>query len=150
MRPFYENKQIGFRCFLSKDITFPAHLHNEVELIFIREGVLEVTVSNQTKKIRKGEAALIFPDMVHSYLAEDSCLAVICIFAPSHAKEYYQLFRKQQPKCPFFTSGTCNPDIPFAFDRMLHYAEHSRAVSEAWLNLILAYLMPEAEQTGGC
>lgn len=147
MRPFYENKQIGFRCFLSKDITFPAHLHSEVELIFIREGALEVTVSNQTKKIRKGEAALIFPDMVHSYLTEDSCLAVICIFAPSHAKEYYQLFRKQQPKCPFFTSGTCNPDIPFAFDRMLHYAEHSRAVSEAWLNLILAYLMPEAELT---
>ena len=38
MPPFYENKQSRFECFLSKDITFPAHLHDAVEIIFIKEG----------------------------------------------------------------------------------------------------------------
>ena len=66
MQPFYEDKQDEFRCTLIQDITFPAHLHSAVELIYLLEGSLEVTVQNQTKRIRKDEAALIFPDMVHS------------------------------------------------------------------------------------
>ena len=100
MQPFYEDKQDEFRCTLIQDITFPAHLHSAVELIYLLEGSLEVTVQNQTKRIRKDEAALIFPDMVHSYLTRDACRGILCIFSPSYAREYYHLFRKQQPESP--------------------------------------------------
>lgn len=142
MRPFYQNKQDEFQCSLTRDITFPAHLHSAVELIYILEGSLEVMVQNQTKKIRKNEAALIFPDMVHSYLCTDFCRSILCIFSPACAKEYYHMFRRQQPECPFLSAGVQNPDLLLAFRKMLHYAETSRPVSEAWLNLILAFLVP--------
>ena len=144
MRPFYQNKQDEFQCSLTRDITFPAHLHSAVELIYILEGSLEVMVQSQTKKIRKNEAALIFPDMVHSYLCTDFCRSILCIFSPACAKEYYHMFRRQQPECPFLSAGVQNPDLLLAFRKMLHYAETSRPVSEAWLNLILAYLMSDA------
>lgn len=142
MRPFYQNKQDEFQCSLTRDITFPAHLHSAVELIYILEGSLEVMVQSQTKKIRKNEAALIFPDMVHSYLCTDFCRSILCIFSPACAKEYYHMFRRQQPECPFLSAGVQNPDLLLAFRKMLHYAETSRPVSEAWLNLILAFLVP--------
>lgn len=144
MQPFYEDKQDEFRCTLIQDITFPAHLHSAVELIYLLEGSLEVTVQNQTKRIRKDEAALIFPDIVHSYLTKDACRGILCIFSPSYAREYYHLFRKQQPESPFLSSGARNPDIPLAFGRMLRYREPSPGVSAAWLNLILAFLLSEA------
>ena len=35
MQPFYEDKQDEFRCTLTRDITFPAHLHSAVELIYL-------------------------------------------------------------------------------------------------------------------
>lgn len=143
MQPFYEDKQDEFRCTLTRDITFPAHLHSAVELIYLLEGSLEVTVQNRTKRIRKDEAALIFPDMVHSYLTTDACLGILCIFSPAYARDYYHLFRKQQPESPFLSSGTRNPDIPLAFGRMLRYRELSLSVSAAWLNLILAFLLSD-------
>ena len=143
MQPFYEDKQDEFRCTLTRDITFPAHLHSAVELIYLLEGSLEVTVQNRTKRIRKDEAALIFPDMVHSYLTTDACLGILCIFSPAYARDYYHLFRKQQPESPFLSSGTRNPDIPLAFGRMLRYRELSLSVSAAWLNLILSFLLSD-------
>lgn len=144
MQPFYEKKDDEFRCFFSGNMTFPAHLHNAAELIFIQDGAMEVTVGNQTKIIRKNEAALIFPDMVHSYLTHGFCNAILCIFSPSHAKGYYHLLSRQQPACPFFSTAVHNPDLPPAFERMLAYADRSLSICEAWLNLILAYLMSEA------
>ena len=47
MQPFYEDKQDEFRCTLTRDITFPAHLHSAVELIYLLEGSLEVTVQDR-------------------------------------------------------------------------------------------------------
>lgn len=142
MRPFYEDRQGSFQCFPTENITFPAHLHSAVELIYISDGALEVTIHDQTKTVRKEEAALIFPDMVHSYLTTDFCRGILCIFPPAHAKEYFHLFRRQQPECPFLACRECSPDLPFLFQRMLTYAEQSTALGVAWLNLILAFLIP--------
>lgn len=144
MQPFYERKDEEFRCFFSADMTFPAHLHHAAELIFIQEGSLEVTAQDQTKTLRKNEAALIFPETIHSYLTQDFSRSILCVFSPSLAKGYYHLLCKNQPKCPFFSSPASDADLVSAFNRMLQYANQSPSISGAWLNLILAYLMSEA------
>lgn len=144
MRPFYQKKDEEFSCFYAADMNFPAHLHHAVELVLIQEGAMEVTVQNQTKILRKKEAALIFPEIVHSYLTHGSSRAILCIFSPALIKEYYHLLCRSQPQCPFFSSPALDADLETAFDRMLQYAGKSLPISEAWLNLILAYLMSEA------
>lgn len=144
MQPFYEKKEKEFHCSLSKNMTFPAHLHNAVELVFVQDGAIEVTAQDQQKIIRKNEIALIFPDMIHSYLTQDFSTSILCIFSPSLIKGYYHLLCRKQPECPFFSSLICNMELAPAFENMLQYAEQSLPISEAWLNLILAYLMSEA------
>lgn len=143
VRPFYEDKPDKFQCSIVKDLTFPAHLHSAVELVFLLDGFLEVTIQGQTRRLGQNEAALVFPDVVHSYLATGPSRAVLCIFAPAQTKEYYHLFRNRQPQCPFSVCGLDNRDIPAAFERLLHYAEEPGPVRVAWLNLILAYLAGE-------
>lgn len=145
MRPFYEDLKRQFQCHIAEGLTFPAHLHSEVEILFVMDGSLEVTVQGQTREIGKNETVLIFPNMIHSYQSAGYCRAVLCIFAPGYAKEYYHLFRSRQPRCPFSSLGIHNPDIPLAFGRMLHYAEEPGPVSAAWMNLVLACLVPEMD-----
>lgn len=148
MPPFYENKQKRFECFLAKDITFPSHLHDAVEMIFIREGELQVTVQNHSRILKKHDVALVFPNLIHSYFCADSCLAILCIFAPSHAKEYYHLLRSHEPQSPFFDAKTSavsyQQDIPLAFERILLYGSRpSPDIAIAWLNLSFACLLSE-------
>lgn len=81
--------------------------------------------------------------MVHSYLTQDFSNSILCIFSPSRAKEYYQLLCRQQPQCPFFSALIQGTNLTPAFDEMLRHADTSPSISEAWLNLILAYLMSE-------
>ena len=144
MQPFYEKKYEEFRCFSAEDMTFPAHLHHAAELIFVKDGAIEVTVKDQTKILRENQAALVFPETVHSYLTKDRSRSILCIFSPSLARGYYHLLCKKQPQCPFFSSQAYDMDLAPSFDRMLSQAGHSLPISEAWLNLILAYLMSDA------
>ena len=144
MQPFYEKKNEEFRCFSSENMSFPAHLHYAAELIFVKAGIIDVTVNDQTKTLRENEIALIFPETVHSYLTKDHSHSILCIFSPSLTRGYYQPLCKKQPECPFFSSQAYDMDLAPSFDRMLSQAGHSLPISEAWLNLILAYLMSDA------
>lgn len=144
MHPFYEDRQQNFRCFSVDNLTFPAHLHNTAELIFVQNGALEVTIQNHRAVLHTHEAALIFPNMIHSYRTEETCKTCLSIFAPGQAKDYFHFFRSMEPEVPFFTSGTVNSDLPLAFERMLSYSGIDNSLSEAWLNLILAHLFHEA------
>lgn len=144
MQPFYEKKNEEFRCFFSENMSFPAHLHYAAELIFVKAGIIDVTVNDQTKTLRENEIALIFPETVHSYLTKDHSHSILCIFSPSLTRGYYQPLCKKQPECPFFSSQAYDMDLAPSFDRMLSQAGHSLPISEAWLNLILAYLMSDA------
>lgn len=147
MQPFYEKRTDEFRCSYSRDMTFPAHLHHEAEMIFIKDGAIEVDAQGQTKIIRENEIALIFPDMVHGYLTQDFSGSILCIFSPSLIKGYYHLLCRKQPLCPFFSASVTDTDLGPAFDKMLQYAERSPSISQAWLNLILAYLLSETSLT---
>ena len=142
MQPFYEKKNEEFRCFFSENMSFPAHLHYAAELIFVKAGIIDVTVNDQTKTLRENEIALIFPETVHSYLTKDHSHSILCIFSPSLTRGYYQPLCKKQPECPFFSSQAYDMDLAPSFDRMLSQAGHSLPISEAWLNLILAFLVP--------
>ena len=104
MQPFYEKKNEEFRCFSSENMSFPAHLHYAAELIFVKAGIIDVTVNDQTKTLRENEIALIFPETVHSYLTKDHSHSILCIFSPSLTRGYYQPLCKKQPECPFFSS----------------------------------------------
>ena len=143
MQPFYEKHNKEFYCFCAQNLTFPAHLQGTVEMLYVQDGDIEVTVQNHKKRIRKNEIALIFPDMVHSYVTQDFSSSILCLFSPSLASDYYHLFSRKEPQCPFFSSYICDMDLAHAFENMLHYKDLSHPISKAWLNLIVTYLISE-------
>ncbi|HIU75720.1 MAG TPA: helix-turn-helix domain-containing protein [Candidatus Pelethocola excrementipullorum] len=145
MHPFYQTKHERFSCFSTENISFPAHLHRSVELLFVIEGALEVTVQDQTMILNSGGIALIFPDMLHSYQTDAANKVFLCIFNPEYVGDYYNLFRGQQPQVPFLNSEHLHPDVSLGISRMLEFNQTTPAISEAWLHLILTYLLPNVK-----
>lgn len=145
MHPFYETQHERYSCFSTENISFPAHLHRSVELLFVMEGALEVTVQEQTMVLDSGGIALIFPDMIHSYHTTSTNKICLCIFNPEYVGIYYNLFWGQQPQEPILTSEQLHPDVSLGISRMLEFNKTTPSLSEAWLHLILTYLLPNME-----
>ena len=82
MIPYYENDQRTFRHLNLYNFNFPPHLHSHIEIIYIEEGELYVTIDSTTKLMQKGDFAIAFPNRIHSYNTpkDGSCHITLAIF----------------------------------------------------------------------
>lgn len=70
MNPFYERRSGRLQIGVSDNMNFPAHLHDDVEMLYCMEGEIRVSVMGETRLLQSGECAVIFPERVHSYTTE--------------------------------------------------------------------------------
>ena len=76
--------------FDNKNINFPQHLHASFELLFVKEGELEVEIDRELYYPKAGDAVLILPNAVHSYRTPEHSLVSIMIFSPDYLSELYE------------------------------------------------------------
>ena len=55
MNAFFETRDDALTCVVSEGLTFPMHLHPQLELFFVLSGETSVTVRRETR--RSGRAA---------------------------------------------------------------------------------------------
>lgn len=84
-----------------KNYEFPTHIHECFELLVVTNGELNITLDNSNLKLRKDEAVLIFPNVVHSMIHSD-CEFIICIFSPLLVTAYYSKVSHLLPDNPVF------------------------------------------------
>ena len=88
------------------DVDYRAHYHEEVELIYIPEGTVEVTVENTCTLIHTGDIAIILPYRIHS-LRNISCsrlyiFKLLCAafdFSSLSLPEYFLSENKNEHAC---------------------------------------------------
>lgn len=54
---------------------FKSHFHNKVEITYCFSGFQKIKIGEVLYTLSKGDTAVIFPNVVHEYLPEDSCRA---------------------------------------------------------------------------
>jgi AraC-like DNA-binding protein len=64
---FYESKSNPLYCWYGSDITFPPHLHKELELLMVTKGELELTINSTTQTLHQGDISFTLPNTIHSY-----------------------------------------------------------------------------------
>lgn len=78
MQPFYqprgENLQISV---LTREFTFPTHLHAHVELAHAFSGPLAMWIDGQTWALEPGDTAIAFAHCAHAYLGGGEGLMLI-------------------------------------------------------------------------
>lgn len=103
---FYESQHSltanTFKSAMGEDFSFPLHLHEAFELIAITEGEMEVTVERTAYTVSAGEAVLIFPDQLHSFVTKTHSKHILWIFSTGYVKAYTSVFRDLVPVCNKF------------------------------------------------
>ena len=72
MNFFYQSRVESFSSFLSNDNTYPAHLHRQVEIMYVLSGELEISVEQQVYYLHKDDISVTFPDKIHSLNTPES------------------------------------------------------------------------------
>ena len=76
--------RIVFRCGFNKNITryeYPDHIHQFAEIVYCKEGSLELTVDGKTEIMKAGDMAIIPPYCVHSYHTPEYVIRWIGVFS---------------------------------------------------------------------
>lgn len=80
-----------------KDFNFPPHFHSNFELVVATKGELLVAADHFEQLLRKGEAALIFPNQLHRLTTPDRSAHVLFIFSPKLVQGFSNVFLNQLP-----------------------------------------------------
>jgi len=68
MIPFYEVQQSDINVSnLHRELFFPEHMHSHMELIYVIRNKQKLCINKNMYEISEGEAAIIFPDILHYY-----------------------------------------------------------------------------------
>ena len=112
MHAYYEDRKAPFDLFCAEQMEFFAHLHRHVELLFVREGQVRITVNGVQTLLEKGDLAVVFPHTVHSYGECGKNQALLVIFSPDMVYGYSRILAKMLPTSAVIRADALHPDIP--------------------------------------
>lgn len=146
MKPFYENKLPELHIGSNSGFTFPAHLHDAVELIYIRKGYINVTINQRKCQIAAGEFAIVFPEIVHEYQSDpmEENQVLLIIFPENMFGPYLNQLKRYHPEQPFLKKNQIHADIIYALKRIeVSYEEDAPFfLQSAWIQVILSHVFP--------
>lgn len=104
---FYEKHWFGnqesYDIYPLENVTFPFHFHRSFEMVFLLEGSLTVHVENTPYRMASQDVAFLFPNQVHSLVAEGPYKCMIFIFAPELVGQFFSRYGKCIPACNVFS-----------------------------------------------
>ena len=84
MQVHYKNfgSKTALRCgFRSGQYNFPTHIHQFPEIVYVKEGSLEITLDGVTELMQAGDFAIVPPFRVHSFFTPNTVTRWICVFS---------------------------------------------------------------------
>lgn len=113
------------------------HLHNTVEVTYVKKGNLSISVDWKNYNLKNGDFVIIFPNQVHNYVDEyspDNEYYTINI-TPETIVRYNNLFQTKIPLCAVCTPKT---DTPALLTQIAYTAKCEGAPKDIIKNLITA------------
>jgi AraC-like DNA-binding protein len=150
MLPIYEKKNDMFNIFTSNNMTFPSHLHTHLELLYVEEGEIQVTIGSWTGLIKHGDYAIAFPNQIHNYYTNISTTSnrVILVICPVEmAGDFMSSLLKKHPIIPYLSKDIIHPDISYVMNALtqIQNSYENIPIFKAYVQLILARTFPEME-----
>lgn len=96
MEPFYESsrdfKSNCFQLIPFENMDFPAHLHNTVEILFLKTGLMTVTINNEKSSVSASNIVILLPDDIHRYETVKNSSGVMMIFSDTYLYDFRKFF----------------------------------------------------------
>jgi len=82
MKSIYQNRTEPFTIRITQNNSYAPHLHREIELFYVLDGEIEITIDSATQILSAGMASIAFPNVAHKTHTETSSRAILVIFPP--------------------------------------------------------------------
>ena len=141
----YETRNEGVSVEWKKSVHVPPHLHEDIEIIYVTDGTVELGVAHELYHMEKGDFAIVFPNVVHHYQVFDSGKnkGIYLFLDPSLAPTCYDQLLKYSPEYPIIKKEALHPDVVRAIKALVNLEECSSMVIQAYMHMILAHVFDE-------
>lgn len=101
MKFIYEKERHGkLLCYINDDLDVPAHIHDNIELIYIIRGTAKAFYDGKEYTLSAKDAFIAFPQRVHYFYESRDVEAVISIIPIEYLPEFRNLFTKKNILTP--------------------------------------------------
>ncbi len=127
----------------TKNNNYLSHIHRQVEIFYVLDGAIEVTISGQKKRLEKGMASIVFPNVAHETYTPQASTAVMMIFSHDFLPDFHYEFTFQKPKCPFIDSIQNSEQFSFLVSGLLDNVQGDAdiRISKGYLYVIVSMIL---------
>ena len=139
---FVQRHDAALKTVRTRSLAFIPHLHSQIELIYVISGSGEMTVEGQTHTLMPGEAALCWPNRVHSYAALPcGSLYYMGIFDPAQLGRVGEEFSRVDCLSPFLSADRVHADVKMAMERLTDDGDMSPPLKRAYATIAAGRLI---------
>ncbi|MGI6264806.1 MAG: helix-turn-helix domain-containing protein [Acutalibacteraceae bacterium] len=146
MLPYFENRPEAYYSFTWRDQkTWPIHLHDNVEIVCVLRGSIDLIIDFTTYSLRAGDAAVIFPHTVHGYQTPkkiETTLFKGAMLIPPKGGWAAEDLARFSPSSPVIRAAEINEETRYALDRLLRADPDNPRIAQAYLHLFLGLAWP--------
>lgn len=137
---FYEFQPSDINIIINhREVKFRPHIHKQIEIIYVFELGQHINIAGKNYEIKEGEAAIIFPNTVHTYYRNE-WRSTEQIFAIVSQELFHGLFpdlSRFSTDCPIITD--IEDSVKLAFKELSQCTDFAEKL--AWSMVILTKLM---------
>lgn len=122
---------------------YPLHVHEIVELVCVLEGGCTMQIGEEPYTLRKGDVAVMFPIMPHSYetLTPD-CDGFAAFFPADTIAEFSNTFQTLLPDSPVLRAEQVDDEVYRVIGRLMESSNEAESpLRLAFLHLLLAEVL---------
>ena len=139
---FVEQRTASLSVNVAESLDFIPHLHSQIELVLARRGEGTVTIEGVSHVMRPGEAALCWPNRVHSYGAlPGGSLYYMAIFDTALLGRTGEAFARTDCAMPFLVARDVHPDVELALGRLIGEPDMPAALRRAFAIIAVERLL---------
>ncbi len=146
---FFEHNRPSLQIWHASRLTFPKHLHKQIELGYILSGSTKLSINSTEYDVKEGEFFLIMPYQTHSFHdTEDASFhAINIIFDQTLVPTFKALLNQYYPLTPVFKAEHREAlpimrKIMALSEDQLKYKEH---MISGYLSVLLALILEKCE-----
>lgn len=147
MKSIYQNRQENLTLKITEDNQSPLHMHRQVEIFYVLDGQIDITIAGQTKPLTAGMLSVAFPDVIHRTYTPSHSRALMLIFDPDMLPDFYQEFSSLLPKDAFLEETDVPPCLCQNLEAALQCLQEDKdlRMAKGYLTLFLGHLFQKLE-----
>lgn len=142
---FYESHASKIRISRRPSVSFMAHMHDKLELLYNINSTTVVNIDDTSHTLKPGEVALIWPNRIHSYSNIEPGVDYMAIIDTSAIPEHASMFISHDCAFPFLTADKVHPHVAMCLDSLMEKPTPPMPLVNAYLDIIIGRVLEQLE-----